>query len=440
LAVAPNGDIYFSQQNGPGTEGIRHFSPDTDSLVTAGGVGPLLFSTNFVIDVAVAPDGSVISEYRVDIANAQFYSEIDRVDPTRTSQMLLQTPSSLGPLAVAANGDIVFVQADTISRLPAGGGSPVTIETLSPNRLVNDLAVAPDGTIVESWSVQGSNTNGISRVNPASGQETQLLTNLPLPAASLDVGADGSIFYVQAVSNGLNPPQIVDTLFRLPAGGGSPDTVLTLAPNSSVEDLSVFNPGPPVQYTSVAFDHQGNQVTDIITSTGDLFQYDQFGRHLLARGTRAVGVTFDPTGNLLTDIVFANGDLFQYDRFGVHRLSGGVQAVGVTFDPAGHLLTDIVFANGDLFQYDAFGIHRLIGGARAVSVTFDPAGHIVTDIVFANGTLYQYDFFGDHRLLGGIQSAGVTFDPSGQIFTEIFFTSGALFQFDSAGIHFLGNF
>jgi hypothetical protein len=191
---------------------------------------------------------------------------------------------------------------------------------------------------------------------------------------------------------------------------------------------------------SVAFDHAGNQVTEVVTSTGDLFQYDVFGVHHLAGGVLSVGLAFDPAGRQVTDIVFANGDLYQYDVFGVHRLIGGALSVGVAFDPLGHQVTDIVFASGDLYQYDLFGVHRLIGGAQAVSVAFDAVGHQVTDIVFASGDLYQYDVFGVHHLLAGVQSVGVTFDPTGHLVTEVFLPSGALDQYDRFGIHFLGVF
>jgi photosystem II stability/assembly factor-like uncharacterized protein len=159
----------------------------------------------------------------------------------------------------------------------------------------------------------------------------------------------------------------------------------------------ILAPPPPVS-VSVAFDRAGHQVTDIVTSTGDLFQYDQFGVHHLASAALSAAVTFDPVGNLLTDIVFASGDLFQYDAFGVHRLTGGARSVAVTFDPAGHLVTDIVFASGDLFQYDAFGVQRLSGGVASAGVTFDPAGQILTEIFFASGDLFQYDRFGVHFL------------------------------------------
>ncbi len=102
----------------------------------------------------------------------------------------------------------------------------------------------------------------------------------------------------------------------------------------------------------------GQEVVELISSTGVLTQYDAAGAHQLATGVRSASVAFGGVGEVMV-VVYQDGRLLQYDAAGGHLLASGVAAAGVALTPATAEVLDVIFADGSLWQYDATGSHRL---------------------------------------------------------------------------------
>jgi sugar lactone lactonase YvrE len=109
-----------------------------------------------------------------------------RIDGTSAPARVAQVDSDIGPIAVAANGDVYFTTETALYELPGGRGAPVRIGAQLSRP--HGLAIAADGSVL----VCDSGSHRILRVDPASGAVT---TFAPLDVPQgLAVGEDGTVY------------------------------------------------------------------------------------------------------------------------------------------------------------------------------------------------------------------------------------------------------
>jgi sugar lactone lactonase YvrE len=147
--------------------------------------------------VARAPSGSIF------VSGA---ARLRRVDPGAAPVVVAEAPSDLGPVGIAANGDVYYTTATRTFRLPASGGPPVHVAgtgveggggdggpaTSARIAAPHGLAIAADGALLLS----DTGNDSLRRVDPATGVITSLAP-VGIPNG-LDVAAGGTIYVVEA--------------------------------------------------------------------------------------------------------------------------------------------------------------------------------------------------------------------------------------------------
>src|SRR5262249_53914112 len=103
---------------------------------------------------------------------------------------LASAAADIGPIAVAANGDVYYTTQSQLFEF-AGGSS----------RLITSHLNAPHGIAVDSTSallVSDRGNDRVLRIDPQTGRTTTLIRTAE--PAGIDVGADGSIYLVEAAT------------------------------------------------------------------------------------------------------------------------------------------------------------------------------------------------------------------------------------------------
>jgi streptogramin lyase len=173
--VEPDGRVLIVEN---GIPRVLRVDPATGSVTTIASTIPKAYA------VARAPSGSLY----VSGAHGLF-----RIDDASTPTAVAEVATGIGPIAVAANGDVYFVADARVFELPHGAGPPVRIgdATLSAP---HGLAVAADGALL----VSDTGNNRVLRIDPASGAATTLAA-VGSPRG-LDVAADGMIYVVDSTA------------------------------------------------------------------------------------------------------------------------------------------------------------------------------------------------------------------------------------------------
>ncbi len=247
---------------------------------------------------------------------------------------------------------------------------------------------------------------------------------------TLAAGADLSVTVVAAVSRGAVGGSTLTNTATVSSSASDPNGA-----NNTFSFSSTVEPQQP--QVSVAFGPFG-EVVEMVSSSGQLTQFDVFGAHQLGTGgVRSASVTFGPNGEVL-EVVGFNGILTQFDASGHHQLGGmGVESATVAFGPGGEVL-EVVLIDGSVRQFSNNGVQVLgTGGVASASITFGPGGAVV-EILSTTGVLTQFTSTGPQQLGGaGVESVSVAFTSTGEVL-DIIFSDGTTDQFDMFGLHRLG--
>src|SRR5215204_4071743 len=185
IAYEPAGTLLVVE-NGPGR--ALRVNPAT------GRVDVLASSLPQPYAVARAPSGAIYLSVQ---------STLRRIDGP-AAVTVAEADSTIGPVAVAANGDVYYATATRVFRLPGGAGTPVRVAGTGVEGGGGDglpaleaqlaaphgLAVAADGAVL----VGDTGNNRVRRIDAATGV-IAAFASVRIPDG-MDTGADGSIYVV----------------------------------------------------------------------------------------------------------------------------------------------------------------------------------------------------------------------------------------------------
>lgn len=185
IAYEPAGTLLVVE-NGPGR--ALRVNPAT------GRVDVLASSLPQPYAVARAPSGAIYLSVQ---------STLRRIDGP-AAVTVAEADSTIGPVAVAANGDVYYATATRVFRLPGGAGTPVRVAGTGVEGGGGDglpaleaqlaaphgLAVAADGAVL----VGDTGNDRVRRIDPATGV-IAAFASVRIPDG-MDTGADGSIYVV----------------------------------------------------------------------------------------------------------------------------------------------------------------------------------------------------------------------------------------------------
>jgi RHS repeat-associated protein len=318
VAIAPDGTLYFSDQF---AHVVRRRTPDGTTVVLAGTTGSAGFlgdggpATSAKLNnpgaIALGLDGSLF------IADGN-NSRIRRVAPDGTistyagtggtsfvadGALATATPTpTLGGLAVAADGTVIFSASNLVRRIDAAGRvstvagyflpngpGPTPATSLFFNTAIGSVAAEPDGGVLFSFPGR------VYRATPAGTLET---------VAGRGIGATGStrcVALIQAVV--CDPRDPADQEIASQTGlegvvslGVGPDRTIYLAESSgSIAFVRAIRPGLPGLSAS----------TMLVTSEdgGEVYEFSSTGRHLRTRngytGKTLAVFDYDGAGRLV---------------------------------------------------------------------------------------------------------------------------------------------
>jgi hypothetical protein len=275
---------------------------------------------------------------------------VSRFDPQTGHETVLFSKQagmyeSAGPVAVAADGDVVFALTasgsltgvqTTVRRIDAQTGKTSTLFSTTG---LDDLAVGPHNEVVASWArwnpSQGGFSQGISRFDPHTGHETVLFSNQsPIYGAvgAVAVAPDGDVLYALTSDAG-----DTNTVQRYDAATGKTSQLCSV--HGSIGSLAV---GP------------GGAVVGSYTSDGPLGGSVQVSRFDPATGheqilfSKPIGM-YEAGGNVAVapdgDVIF---DLSQFGPAGfqdsIRQIDARTGKVTTLFSTAAGLVDDIAIA------------------------------------------------------------------------------------------------
>jgi len=133
--------------------------------------------------VAVAPNGATY------ISNARM---LERSDSGGPLVAVAQAGEDIGPIAIAANGDVFYTTANSVFWLKGGTGAPQRLASKSKFHNPHGIGVAADGEIL----VCDTGSNRILRIDLKTGRVSTFI-EMDQPRG-LDVAADGTLYVVDA--------------------------------------------------------------------------------------------------------------------------------------------------------------------------------------------------------------------------------------------------
>jgi len=116
---------------------------------------------------------------------------LKRIDGAGAPRTVATLPEEVGPIALAANGDVYLATASRIYRLPRGATRPVVLAGAGFSG-PHGIAVARNGVVL----VSDTGNNRIVRVDAKTGAAATLAR--ASNPRGLDVAADGTIYVVEA--------------------------------------------------------------------------------------------------------------------------------------------------------------------------------------------------------------------------------------------------
>jgi serine/threonine-protein kinase len=175
VGVEPDGSVLVVEN---GLARVLRIDPATGTSATIGASVPKPYA------VAQAASGSIY---------VSGGSGLFRIDGANTPVAVAEIASGIGPIAVAANGDVFYATETQVFELARGAGRPVPIGEANLSA-PHGLAVAADGALL----VSDTGEDKLLRIDPASGATTTL-ASVGSPRG-LDVAADGTIYAVDSTA------------------------------------------------------------------------------------------------------------------------------------------------------------------------------------------------------------------------------------------------